>query len=126
MEKINDNQWRSKLGEYLRWYLYAPEDRYTVTQADVERTFAKNCDNGGWDTEAENIACVLCLQDEASKQRLHSYFDLMQLVHDHFDDEIIITCKASKFNDEHSFEVDSIKIELEAICEPFDDEEFNY
>lgn len=126
MEQIKDNQWRSKFGEYLRWYLYAPEDRDTVSQADVAKTFADNCDNGGWDTEHENIACILYLQDEASKQRLHSYNDLKRFVQDHFEDEIIITCKPEKFNDAHAFEVDSIKIELQAICEPFNDDEFNF
>lgn len=125
MEQINENQWKSTLGEYLKWYLFAPEDR-GAKKIKVAFTFARNCENGGYYTEAENIACVLYLQDEESKKRLSDYCELLVFAYDHFDDEIVITCQPEKMCCSHAFCVDGIKIELQAICDPFDDEEFNF
>lgn len=124
MEQIKENQWKCKFGEYLRWYLFAPSDRNVVSKMKVERTFAKNCDNGGYETEEENIACVLYLQDEQSKKKLRTYFDVMEFVHNNFDKEIVVTCEPEKFNYSHAMCVEGINIELQANAEPFDDEDF--
>lgn len=124
MKQISENKWMATFGEYIKWYLFAPSDRNNVTNDEVAKRFAKNCDNGGYDNEKEDIACVLGLQDEKSKNLLSSYSDVIEFVKSFFDCNVMICCLPEKFNYTHFMCVEGINIELQSNAEPFDDEEF--